>query len=449
MPHHCVLIEEPPHHIGNSLGEAIRPEIEVSSDWISWLDLVPERLSNSGADIILPIAVNRQAEAIEFFHWLGAHPIATPVLAVISENTQSELLCSVSGCVDDFIMLPASCDEIRRRVSRLLVDGSWNTKPVHEQLAMEAGLANLLGRHPVFLRILDAIPRLARKGNDVLITGETGTGKELCARAIHHVSGRREFPFIAFDCGAIPDHLIENELFGHARGAFTDAYREQKGLVELAEGGTLFLDEVDSLSLSSQAKLLRLLQERTYRPLGSDKFLRANVKVIAATNQNLEMLVRDQKFRADLYFRLDVLRVHMVPLRERRSDIPLLARHFANSLGAQEGKRIALAPSALQKLMALDWPGNVRQLHNVIARAVAACDGHQILPAHIPLQSESAGAEPAQTFRQAKACAIEAFEREYIGQLLSKCQGNITRAALLAGKERRAFGRLVKRHQLS
>jgi two-component system response regulator AtoC len=160
----------------------------------------------------------------------------------------------------------------------------------------------------------------------VLITGETGTGKELCARAIHHVSGRREAPFIAFDCGAIPDHLIENELFGHARGAFTDAHREQKGLVELAEGGTLFLDEVDSLSLSSQAKLLRLLQERTYRSLGSDKFSRANVKVIAATNQNLEMLVRDQTFRADLYFRLDVLRVHMVPLRERRSDIPPLCQ---------------------------------------------------------------------------------------------------------------------------
>jgi DNA-binding NtrC family response regulator len=284
----------------------------------------------------------------------------------------------------------------------------------------------------------------------VLITGETGTGKEQCARAIHHVSRRRDHPFLPVDCAALPDHLFENEIFGHSRGAFTDAHRDQKGLIGLAEGGTLFLDEIDSLSLPAQAKLLRFLQERTYRPLGGDRFLHADVNVVAATNGDLEQLVHRQAFRSDLFFRLNVLRLHLVPLRERRRDIPLLARHFLSVLCSESGSGTkTLAASTLERLSGMDWPGNVRELANVILRAFVFAKGAQILPAHIqaPATAESASRSP-ECFRAARVRAIESFEMEYVRETLRRHKGNITQAARQAGKDRRAFGRLVKRYHI-
>src|ERR1051325_5765417 len=232
-----------------------------------------------------------------------------------------------------------------------------------------------VGRAPGFVRTMARIPAVARSGSPVLITGETGTGKELCARAIHHLGRRRDFPFIPVDCGAVPDHLFENELFGHTRGAFTDAHGDQKGLVAMADRGTLFLDEVDALPLTAQAKLLRFLQERTFKPLGADRFQRADVNVLAATNRCLESLVREKRFRADLYFRLNVLTMHMEPLRQRREDIGLLSQHFADAICAEQAlPRVVVTPAAIRRLMYYDWPGNVRELHNVVQRAVVCAD---------------------------------------------------------------------------
>jgi len=200
----------------------------------------------------------------------------------------------------------------------------------------------------------------------VLIVGETGSGKELFARAIHSLGPRRNFPFVPVDCAAIPELLFESELFGHLRGAFTDASHDRKGLAAVAEGGTLFLDEIDALSLRSQAKLLRFLEERSYRPLGSERLIGLNVNVVAATNSDLQELVHSGKFRADLFFRLNVLRLRLVPLRERRDDIPLLASHFIRQISLENeiGPRI-LTPAAIWKLTVYDWPGNVRELYNV------------------------------------------------------------------------------------
>jgi DNA-binding NtrC family response regulator len=321
---------------------------------------------------------------------------------------------------------------------------------VQGRLTAEMGLANLVGQDPGFLRTIEKIPIIARSGNPVLITGETGTGKELCARAIHHLGKRRNFPFIPIDCGAFPDHLFENELFGHARGAFTDAHGEQKGLIAMAEGGTLFLDEIDSLSPAAQAKLLRFLQERTYKPLGADKLARADVSVIAATNQDLEALVRDKRFRSDLFFRLDVLRLHLPPLRERRADIPILARHFVGEVCGEGGlTRKTLTPATLRLLALADWPGNVRELFNVIQRAVLFCEGTQILPTHVSPRIAPASARSLNGgFRQARAQAIETFEKLYVEDLLRTSQGNVTRAAREAQKDRRAFGRLVKKYHI-
>jgi DNA-binding NtrC family response regulator len=298
--------------------------------------------------------------------------------------------------------------------------------------------------------MVEKIPLVARSNSPVLITGETGTGKELCARAIHYLSPRRDHPFIPVDCAALPDHLFENEVFGHARGAFTDAHRDQKGLVALAEGGTLFLDEIDSLSLGAQAKLLRFMQERTYKPLGSNRFLQARLDVVAATNHDLEAMVRAKQFRSDLFFRLSVLRLHMMPLRERRGDIALLARHFLEMACAQAGvARKTLALATIGKLTNYDWPGNVRELYNVIQSAVVFSEGAQILPRHIARPSGAMPDEPDRSsFRAARAGVLEEFERRYVEDLLRECDGNVTHAARLAKKDRRAFGRLIKRYNI-
>jgi two-component system response regulator GlrR len=280
----------------------------------------------------------------------------------------------------------------------------------------------------------------------VLITGETGTGKDLCARAIHHLSERRSRPFIPVDCGALPDHLFENELFGHARGAFTDAHLDQKGLVALAEGGTLFLDEVDALSHATQTKLLRFLQDRSYKPLGAERFLRADVNVIAASNRDLSELVAQHRFRSDLFFRLNVVNLHLSPLRERKGDIPLLAEHFVKAVCAEKGvQRKSLTASTLRVLGSHSWPGNVRELYNVIQRAVLLGQGHQVLPSDVAIRSAQRPEAASSSFREARAQAIEAFEKAYVEDLLNRHAGNVTRAAREARKDRRAFGRLIKK----
>jgi DNA-binding NtrC family response regulator len=325
------------------------------------------------------------------------------------------------------------------------------------------GLAKLIGGTPSFLRTLTRIRLAARSGSPVLITGETGTGKELSARAIHHLSRRHSYPFIAVDCVAVPDHLFENELFGHARGAFTSAEGEQQGLVAMADGGTLFLDEIDALSPPAQAKLLRFLQERTFKPLGADRFVRADVNVLSATNRDLEALVREKQFRSDLYFRLNVLTLNLDPLRARREDIPLLARHFVDTVCAEQRvPRKLLSPAAVRKLTSQDWPGNARELFNVIQRAVVFSEGGSIQPQHVlsmpadapaapwdaPASPADTSPPPASSFRQARATALAAFERGYVEGLLRRHAGNVTWAAREAQKDRRAFGRLVKKYGL-
>jgi DNA-binding NtrC family response regulator len=416
---------------------------------IEWRSLIPQRLRNAPADLILPVALHAPDRPVGLFRWMLDNPIRSPTLAILPGAAEEELLRAAASVSTDFMTWPAQPEELIQRVERIL-GRAGERQSVRDRLLDEKGLATLVGNDPAFVKVIAQIPLIARSNNTVLISGETGTGKELCARAIHHLSKRRDFPFLPVDCAAFPDHLFENEMFGHARGAFTDAHRDQKGLIALAEGGTLFLDEIDSLSPSAQAKLLRFLQERTYRPLGGDRFLRADVNVLAATNRSLDQLVHQQVFRSDLFFRLNVLQLHMVPLRERRGDVTLLARHFLDALCAENGTgRKTLAAATLAKLCAMEWKGNVRELANVIQRAFVFAEGPQILPAHIQAP-EAADPIPgeARSFREARARAIESFERQYVLETLHQHKGNITQAARQAGKDRRAFGRLVKRYNI-
>jgi len=312
----------------------------------------------------------------------------------------------------------------------------------------KSGLPQLLGESPAFLAEIRKIPLLAQCDVNVLISGETGTGKELCARAIHYLSPRAGRPFIAVNCGAIPVELVENELFGHERGAFTDASTAQGGLIHEAEGGTLFLDEIACLPLLAQVKLLRFLQDKEYRRLGSTKTQQGDVRVVAAMNIDLEEAVREGKLRQDLYYRLNIIPLVLPPLRERREDIPLLARYFLAKYAAKLNKYVTdCSPDVMQLLVLYEWPGNVRELEHTIERAVVLSEQAVIHKADIILPRVAAAAHQ-DSFQEAKAKVIARFERTYIQGLLLAHQGNITKAARAAQKNRRAFWQLMRKHLL-
>jgi two-component system, NtrC family, response regulator GlrR len=321
----------------------------------------------------------------------------------------------------------------------------------------------LIGTSRNFLQVTGMIPLLSTSKSTVLISGETGTGKELFARAIHYSGERRGRPFVPVNCAALPDHLIENELFGHSKGAFTGALLDKPGLLHEADGGTLFLDEINSLSMVVQSKLLRVLQDQEFRPLGSTKSRTVDVKIIAATNADLRYLVEARQFREDLFYRLNVLSVALPPLRDRKEDILLLAGHFLKVYAKEFGRgAITLAHSAKTKLMGYAWPGNVRELQGVLQRAVAMASGEMLESQDLDLpeteRSELAG--PTMTllsrglvsddssFQAMKTKVIEEFERAYLSELLSSHHGNISKAARAAKKERRAFQRLLQKHGL-
>lgn len=351
----------------------------------------------------------------------------------------------------DFMCTPIAPVELEARLKRALgvCDGPADvTLPSPFQPALH----DLIGDSPAFARQVARLPVIARYDASVLILGETGTGKEVCARVIHYLSQRAGSAWVAVNCGAIPTELIEAELFGHAKGAFTHAHAARAGLVREAEGGTLFLDEIDALPCAAQAKLLRFLQEKEYRAVGSNQVMHADVRVIAATNRTPAELAARGGFRQDLLFRLNVLSLHLPLLRERSADIPPLAMHFMRHAAKQWNLPLpSLSPSALKKLLAHDWPGNVRELRNVIDRAVLMSATQRLSADDIELDSPgSAICLPAEdeSFRKAKARVVEAFERQYIEQLLASHAGNVTHAARAAKKNRRAFFELMRKYQI-
>jgi two-component system response regulator GlrR len=295
-------------------------------------------------------------------------------------------------------------------------------------------------------RVLDVVSRIALTDSTVFIHGESGTGKELIARALHLASGRKEKPFVAVNCAALPETLLESELFGHEKGAFTGAVRASRGLFARAHEGTIFLDEIGDMPLGVQAKFLRVLQERKVTPLGGDRPMDVDVRVVVATNKDLEQQVAQGLFRDDLFYRIHVIPILLPSLRERKEDIPLLVEHFLKKYGTQMGKEVkGLAPKALQRLMLHDWPGNVRELENTIEYAVAmtrddVIGEESVLPA-------KAG-RPDETVRPLKE-AKEAFEKEYLVNILRVARGNVTNAAELAGKYRADFYTLLKKHGLN
>jgi DNA-binding NtrC family response regulator len=313
-------------------------------------------------------------------------------------------------------------------------------------------VANLVGTAPAFVKAIAPLQSIARSDATVLITGETGTGKELIARAIHYLGKRSMFPFVAVSCACFQPTLIEAELFGHERGAFTDAHVRRLGLLAHAERGTLFLDEVDALSPGVQAALLRVLQDKRFRPVGSNIEQQADVRIVAATNARLDPVSQAGSFRADLYYRLCVFSVDMPPLRARREDILILAEHFLKKHTASDASVPSFSAQARKALLAYDWPGNVRELENAVTRSIHYC-GDGIIDAEDlclqPDHPENGESDWPGAFKPAKRKALEIFERAYLRRLMTEHQGNVTRAAHAAGKERRDLGRLLKKHRIA
>lgn len=356
----------------------------------------------------------------------------------------TDLLDSLRDGLDDFVCCPFPHVDFITRVRRLLPDQRASRA---ERLALlgDLKLDMLIGESQPLLHSLARVLKVAGSDATVLIGGETGVGKELFARAIHYNGPRKGRPFIPINCGALPDHLLENELFGHAKGAYTDASTSEKGLLAEAESGTVFLDEVDSLTSASQAKLLRFLQDHEYRPLGSSKTLTADVRVIVAANTDLREMVSRRQFREDLFHRLNVLSLHVPPLRERATDIPLLANHFLDRYAAQYGRgKIRLAPAAVRKMLGYAWPGNVRELEGLLHRAVVFCPSEMLDADDIELP----GVERAAHAPSHKDAAMGEFERTYLLNLLVEHRGNVSRAAHAAGRDRRTFQRLLRKHNI-
>ena len=397
--------------------------------------------------LVLCLGQTERPHAKAFFDVAWRNPRPTPIVVVTPANDPEEWRELLALGPDDFITPPFRPVDVLPRLWRLH-PGSSEGDPVVLHLKEKLGLEQLIGESPSLLAEIQKIPLVARCDATVLVRGETGTGKEMFARAIHFLSHRSAKPFSPLNCGAIPLDLLENELFGHESGAFTGANTSSVGLLRQTEGGSLFLDEVDCLPMLAQVKLLRFMQEKEFRPLGGQKPCRADVRVIAASNVDLEEAVRQGRFRQDLYYRLNVIGLDLPPLRERKEDIPLLARHFvAQYAAAFNAPARGLTTAALHKLMLYDWPGNIRELENVIERSVVLSP--QTLLRHEDLELPiAAPVEPGESFHSLKAKTIARFERAYIQDLLRAHKGNITRAALEAGKHRRAFWEMMRKHQI-
>jgi two-component system response regulator GlrR len=445
---------------------AVRPRVLVVDDDPDLLKLLSIRLKAAGYDVkaaesgeeaLAQLSMSRpQAvvtdlrmggmDGMSLFEAIHRDNPALPVLMLTAHGTIPDAVTATRRGIFGYLTKPfdpkALLDELERAVT---VSGVAEPKEIGDDSARgDAWRADIITRSPQLEDLLAKARLVAESDASVLITGDSGTGKELLAQAIHRASTRSKRQFHAVNCGAIPEPLLESELFGHIKGAFTGAIRDYRGLFQAADGGTLLLDEVGDMPLSLQVKLLRVLQEGQVRPVGSTATLDIDVRIISATHRDLEAEIAAGRFREDLYYRLNVVHLALPSLAERREDIPLLAHHFLRQLATRYKKTVnGFAPEALELLVASPWPGNVRQLYNLVEQTVALSTSPVVTPTLVQ------GALKTQT--EALASFEEArrrFEREYLAQVLKITNGNVSQAARLAKRNRTEFYKLLQRHHL-
>ena len=421
-----LLIVDDELSVRDSLGKWFREEgyeVETAENASTALT----RLAEQRWDLALVDIKMRGTDGIELQRRM--HEIDPSMIVIIMTGYASveTAIAALKNGAYDYVTKPLDPDEIAHLVKKAISHRQAEQENIRlrEAVSEVARPEDLIGQSAAMKRVFDAIETVAPTEATVLITGESGTGKELIARALHQASPRRFHPLVAIHCGALTETLLESELFGHEKGAFTGAQYRKKGKFEIAEGGTVFLDEIGDISLKTQTDLLRVLQEREIVRVGGNQPIKVDFRCVAATNKNLELLVEEGKFRPDLFYRLNVFRIELPPLRERREDIPLLVDHFVRKFSQSMAKRIVrVAPEAMALLQSCDWPGNVRELENAIERAMVvaspAGDAPELRPEDFTLKLERNGAIPR---------TLEEAERAHILRVLEECSGNQTRAA--------------------
>ncbi|HZQ60056.1 MAG TPA: sigma 54-interacting transcriptional regulator [Casimicrobiaceae bacterium] len=408
------------------------------------------RTADSGETALAALAVSRPAAVITDLRMPGIdglqlfaaihrqHP-ALPVIILTAHGTIPDAVAATQKGVFGFLTKPFDSQELLQKVAAAVALSGGESPEDNAQWR-----AGIITRSARLEDVLRQARLVADSDASVLIYGESGTGKELLARAIHRASPRRERPFVAVNCGAIPEPLLESELFGHARGAFSGAVQAHKGLFQAADGGTIFLDEIGDMPLALQVKLLRVLQEAEVRPVGATQSIPIDVRVVSATHRDLDAAKVAGQFREDLYYRLNVVSLKLPSLSERREDIPLLAAHFLRKLGERYRRAVpSLAPDAMALLIAAPWPGNVRQLLNLLEQCVALATT-SVIPASLVQSALQEDASALVPFEEAR----KAFERDYLVRLLKITGGNVTQAAVLAKRNRTEFYKLLQRHHL-
>ena len=395
--------------------------------------------------VICDINLNSSLTGLDILRAFKSARPSGQVLLVSGFGTLQTAIDAVRAGAFDYLSKPFDIEEVKRTAQRALDQTDARPTPAP---AVELPPDQLIGRSPGMLAVYKQIARAADSVVPVLIVGESGTGKELVARALHRNSQRATRPFVAVNCGALTETLLESELFGHTRGSFTGAVADAKGLFEQAHGGTVFLDEIGETSPALQVKLLRVLQEGEVRPVGSHRSIKVDNRIMGATNRDLERAVADQQFRADLYYRLGVIVIRLPPLRERRDDIPLLVAAFLKAACTRVGRTMSLSAAALDVLLAYDWPGNVRQLENTVERIVVFSAGSVVSPEDLPALLHHHSREvPAGLFENLPT--LEEVERRYIEHVLQTVRRNRTRAADVLGIDRRTLYRMAERYGIT
>lgn len=394
------------------------------------------KLQNNNFDVVLSDLRMPGLDGLALFEQIMGIRKDIPVILMTAHGTISDAVAATQRGVFGFLPKPVDHDELRTLLQKALSQS---------QAAQPGDWAKaIITRSPDMLNVLDQAFRIAQREVSVLISGASGTGKELLANAIHNASNRKDKPFVAINCGALPENLLESELFGHAKGAFTGAVTAHPGLFKEADGGTLFLDEIGDMPMTLQVKLLRALQERQIRPVGSSKHVDIDVRIISATHKDLHKEMEEGTFREDLYYRLNVVNLKLPALKSRSEDIPLLARALLQQSGQRHGVTVSqFSDDAMQQLVKSSWPGNVRQLVNVVEQCVALTQT-PVIPLHLVEQALSATKQSWPTLTEAR----DAFEQQYLHKLLKMTDGNVTRAADLAGRNRTDMHKLMKKHDL-
>lgn len=370
------------------------------------------------------------------------HP-SLPVILLTAHGTIPDAVEATARGVFTYLTKPYDGRELLDKIAQALALGAPATTP--SKAGDDSWRSEIVSRSNRMAELLAEARMVAKSDASVLLRGDSGAGKEMLARAIHKASARADKPFVAVNCGAIPEALLESELFGHMKGAFTDAHANHKGLFQQADGGTLLLDEIGDMPPALQVKLLRVLQERAVRPLGASQSIQVDVRIVSATHRDLDAAMEAGQFREDLYYRLNVVTLTLPPLSARREDIPLLANHFLQRLSTKYGKRLSgFAPEALKALTTAAWPGNVRQLFNVVEQ-VCALSSSPLIPLALVQRALRVPTVEVQTYAEAK----QRFERDYLVGLLKLTDGNVADAARLADRNRTEFYRLLQKHELT